>query len=366
MRMIALAVDDSSLAAPRGPLRPLSVAPMVDRTDRCFRAALRAVTVRTLLYTEMISVATALGHDRERVLGFDALERPLCLQLGGDDPVRLAEATREATALGYDEVDLNCGCPSARVQVGRFGAVLMKDPARVAACVEAMRAATHVPVTVKHRLGVDELDRYEDVDRFVRIVAAAGADRLVIHARKAWLRGLQPAQNRSVPPLSYAWVYRLKAEHASLRIEINGGIMDLRQAHEHLAAGLDGVMIGRAVYDDPMVLAGADAWIDGDPRAAPPAVACTGAAARIAALRSLLPYVERRMSEGLRLHAITRHLFGFVHGLPGARRFRRAIGEGSRSARAGPELLEAALAVLEASVSVRERSRADDQPPSTR
>lgn len=364
--MLGLAVDGSPLASPRGPLRPLSVAPMVDRTDRCFRAALRAVTARTLLYTEMISVAAALGRDRERVLGFDALERPLCLQLGGDDPVRLGEAAREATALGYDELDLNCGCPSARVQEGRFGAVLMKDPARVAACVEAMRTATHVPVTVKHRLGVDELDRYEDVDRFVRIVAAAGADRLVIHARKAWLHGLRPAQNRSVPPLSHAWVHRLKAEHPSLRIEINGGIVDLRQAHEHLAAGLDGVMIGRAAYDDPMVLAGADAWIDGDPRAAPPAPVRTDAAARIAALRSLLPYVERRMSEGVRLHAITRHLFGFVHGLPGARRFRRVLGEGSRSAGAGPELLEAVLVALEAGAPAHQRSRADDQLPSTR
>lgn len=345
--MLGPAVDGSPLAEPRGPLRPLSVAPMVDRTDRCFRAALRAVTRRTLLYTEMISVAAALGRDRDRVLGFDALERPLCLQLGGDDPARLAEAAREATARGYDELDLNCGCPSARVQEGRFGAVLMKDPARVAACVEAMRAATHVPVTVKHRLGVDELDRYDDVDRFVRTVAAAGADRFVIHARKAWLRGLSPAENRSVPPLRYAWVHRLKAEHPGLRIEINGGIVDLMQAHEQLAAGLDGVMIGRAAYDDPMTLAGADAWLADDPRALAPAPTRTDAAARIAALRSLLPYVERRMSEGVRLHAITRHLFGFVHGLPGARRFRRALGEGSRGAGAGPELLAAALSELE-------------------
>lgn len=367
MRVCSPRVDGLPLASPRGPLRPLSVAPMVDRTDRCFRAALRAVTRRTLLYSEMISVAAALGRDRDRVLGFDALERPLCLQLGGDDPTRLAEAAREATARGYDELDLNCGCPSARVQEGSFGAVLMKDPARVAACVQAMRAATHVPVTVKHRLGVDDLDRYEDVDRFVRIVTEAGADRFVIHARKAWLHGLSPAQNRSVPPLRYEWVHRLKAEHPALRIEINGGIVDLSQAHEQLAAGLDGVMIGRAAYDDPMVLAGADAWLAGDPRGLAPAPARTDAAARIAALRSLLPYVERRMSAGVRLHAITRHLHGFVHGLPGARRFRRTLGEGSRSADAGPELLAAALSELERVEPAAQGARGvTDQLPSTR
>jgi tRNA-dihydrouridine synthase A len=334
---------------------------MVDRTDRSFRAAMRAVTRRTLLYTEMISVGAALGRDRERVLGFDALERPLALQLGGDDPARLAEATRVATALGYDELDLNCGCPSARVQEGRFGAVLMKDPARVAACVEAMRAATHLPVTVKHRLGVDELDRFEDVVRFVRLVAAAGADRFVIHARKAWLQGLSPAENRSVPPLRHAWVHRLKAEHPGLRIELNGGITELGQAFEQLAAGLDGVMIGRAAYDDPMVLAGADTWLERDPSASPPAPAPTDAAARIAALRSLLPYVEARVAAGARLHAITRHLFGFVHGLPGARRFRRMLGEGARQAGAGPEVLEAALAALEPGGPVP--ALALDQPP---
>jgi len=320
---------------------------MVDRTDRWFRAVLRTVTRRTLLYTEMISVKAALGRDRERVLGFDAVERPLALQLGGDDPARLAEAARVASALGYDELDLNCGCPSSRVQDGCFGAVLMKDPARVAACVEAMRAATPLPVTVKHRLGVDALDRFEDVERFVRIVAAAGADRLVVHARKAILHGLSPAQNRSVPPLRPAWVHRLKAEHPRLRIEINGGITTLAEAFEQLAAGLDGVMVGRAVYDDPMVLAGADAWLDGDPGARPPALVPADAVARIAVLTSLLPYVERQLADGVRLHAITRHLHGFVHGVPGARCFRRALGEGSRRPGAGPEVLQAAIAWLE-------------------
>jgi tRNA-dihydrouridine synthase A len=317
---------------------------MVDRTDRCFRMVLRAVTRRTLLYTEMTTTTAALGRERERVLGFDEEERPLALQLGGDDPARLAEAARVATELGYDEIDLNCGCPSPRVRAGRFGVVLMRDPARVAACVEAMRAATSRPVTVKHRLGVDELDRFEDVERFVRIVAAAGADRLVVHARKALLHG-SPARNRSVPPLRYAWVHRLKAEHPAARIEINGGIVDLQQAFEQLAV-VDGVMIGRAAYDDPMVLAGADVWLAGDPRERPPASEAVDAAARIAVLRSLLPYVQRCLDRGVRLHAITRHVYGLVHGLPGARRFRRELGEGSRRVGAGPEVLEAAIAAL--------------------
>jgi tRNA-dihydrouridine synthase A len=351
--MLGRTVDGSPLPARRGPLRPLSVAPMVDRTDRCFRVVMRAVTRRTLLYTEMISVAAALGRDRERVLGFDDVERPLAVQLGGDDPARLAEACRVATALGYDEIDLNCGCPSARVQEGRFGAVLMKDPARVAACVAAMRAATPLPVTVKHRLGVDAVDRYEDVACFVRGVAAAGADRFIVHARKAWLSGLSPADNRCVPPLRWEWVHRLKAEHPTLRIEVNGGITTLSQAFEHLGAGLDGVMIGRAAYDDPMSLAGADAWLAGDPHAHAPAAARTDAAARLAVLSSLVPAIEQGLARGLRLHAFTRHLLGLVHGLPGARRFRRELGEGSRRAGAGPEVLVAAIGSLAAAADDR-------------
>lgn len=317
---------------------------MVDRTDRHFRVVMRAVTRQTLLYTEMISANAALGRDRERVLGFAAVERPLALQLGGDDPAQLAEATRVATVLGYDEIDLNCGCPSSRVQDGRFGAVLMKDPQRVAACVEAMRAVTTRPVTVKHRLGVDDHDRYEDVERFVRIVGEAGADRLVVHARKAWLHGLSPARNRSVPPLRHAWVHRLKAEHPELRIEVNGGITDLQQASQHLAAGLDGVMIGRAVYEDPMVLAGADAWL-ADAAGSPTAVV-PDAAARLAVLRSLLPYAEASCVAGWRLSAIARHMFGLVHGLPGARRFRRELGAGAWRPGAGVQVLEAAIAAL--------------------
>lgn len=321
---------------------------MVDRTDRCFRLALRTVTRRTLLYTEMISVKAALGRDRERVLGFDPEERPLALQLGGDDPVRLAEAARVAAALGYDELDLNCGCPSSRVQEGRFGAVLMKHPDRVAECVAAMRAAVALPVTVKHRLGVDDEDRYEDVARFVARVAAAGADRLVVHARKALLQGLSPADNRRVPPLRHAWVHRLKAEHPALRIELNGGIASLREAAEHVAAGLDGVMIGRAAYDDPLVLAGADAWLAGAANDAVAASDAVDAAARLRVLARLVPAAERALAGGLRLHAFTRHLHGFARGLPGARRFRCELGDHARHPGAGPEVLEAAIARLAA------------------
>ena len=246
----------------RGLPRPLCVAPMVDRTDRHFRMVMRAVSRRTLLYTEMIPVNAALGPAGPRVLAFDPRERPLSLQLGGDDPARLAEAARLAEELGYDEVDLNCGCPSARVQAGRFGVVLMKEPAVVADCVAAMRASTSLPVTVKHRLGVDSIDRYEDVERFVAIVAEAGADRFIVHARKAWLRGLSPKQNREVPPLRPQWVHRLKLEHPRLRVVLNGGIGSLDEAFVHLDAGIDGVMIGRAAYDDPMIFASADARLE--------------------------------------------------------------------------------------------------------
>ncbi|MEM7160554.1 MAG: tRNA dihydrouridine(20/20a) synthase DusA [Myxococcota bacterium] len=343
-----------SSKSPRGPAYPLSVAPMVDRTDRHYRVIMRAVTRRTLLYTEMISLSAALGRDQARVLGFDPIERPVSLQLGGDDPARLAEAAAVATAMGYDEIDLNCGCPSPRVQQGRFGVILMKDPARVAQCVEAMRKATPLPVTVKQRLGVDDLDQYEHAADFVAQVADAGADRVIVHARKAWLQGLSPAQNRTVPPLRWSWVHRLKAEHPSLRVEINGGITTLAQAADHLQQGLDGVMIGRAAYDDPMLFANADALIDAHERGEPwPADEPTNRVdsnQRFAVLRSLLPYVERSVEQGHRLSFVTRHFMGFVHGLPGARRFRRCLSEQARLPGASTKLLASAIDELEANV----------------
>lgn len=351
------------MTEPRGLRRWLSVAPMVDRSDRHFRVMMRAITRETLLYTEMISVSAALGPRAERVLAFDPEERPLALQLGGDEPTRLAQATERATVAGYDEVDLNCGCPSARVQAGRFGVVLMKDPLRVAACVRAMRSATSLPVTVKHRLGVDDLDRYDDVRRFVEQVAEAGADRFIVHARKAWLKGLSPKQNREVPPLRPAWVHRLKAEFPSLLIEINGGIDGLASALPHLRDGLDGVMIGRAAYDDPMIFAGADEVSRALDRGIRPTLREPPTPGeRISVVRSLEPAMRRVVERGDRLSSFVRHVLGLVQGLPGARRFRRQAIEGTRSADAPVEVVMDALSRLEMAV-----TQADDQlGPSTR
>jgi tRNA-dihydrouridine synthase A len=241
----------------RGRTRAISVAPMMDRTDRHFRRMLRLLSAETLLYTEMVTCAAILNGDREHLLGFDPREHPIALQLGGDDPAALAECARIAAGLGYDEINLNVGCPSDRVQSGNFGACLMREPDRVAASVEAMRAAVGLPVTVKHRIGVDELDRYEDMLGFVDVVAAAGCDRFSVHARKAWLSGLSPKQNRSVPPLRHAEVHRLKRERPALVVEINGGITNLDEAGAQLDH-VDAVMIGRAAWDNPYLFAEVD------------------------------------------------------------------------------------------------------------
>ncbi len=322
---------------------------------------MRAVTRRMLLYTEMIPVTGALGPAGPRILAFDPRERPLSLQLGGDDPARLAEAAGLAEELGYDEVDLNCGCPSARVQAGRFGVVLMKDPPAVARCVAAMREATSLPVTVKHRLGVDAVDRYEDVLRFIEVVAGAGADRFIVHARKAWLRGLSPKQNREVPPLRPEWVHRLKSEHPRLRITLNGGIRSLEEAFGHLDAGIDGVMIGRAAYDDPMIFARADARLEAreESREWPPEASLVRSSERIAALRSLLPYIEQWTDEGGRLSHVARHMVGLVHGLAGARQFRRTLVEGARDPSVGAVLVREVVDELERRVTTHEHRVAE-------
>jgi tRNA-dihydrouridine synthase A len=322
-------------AARRGLLRPLSVAPMMDRTDRHFRAFLRGITRRTLLYTEMITTGAVLHGDRDHLLGHDEVERPLALQLGGDDPGELARAAALAAEWGYDEVNLNVGCPSDRVQKGRFGACLMAEPERVAAAVAAMRDAVDLPVTVKHRIGIDEADRYEDMLRFVTMVAAAGCDRFSVHARKAWLSGLSPKENRTVPPLRYELVHRLKRELPHLAVEINGGILDLAAAREHLAAGVDAVMIGRAAYDDPYLLAAADRDLFGD-AAEPPS--------RREVLARLLPYVERQLARGVPLQRLSRHFLGLFAGRPGARAWKRHLAEHAHRPGAGPEVLLAAAA----------------------
>lgn len=307
---------------------------MMDRTDRHFRVFLRRITRRTLLYTEMIPVGAVLHGDRDKALGFNPDEKPLALQLGGSDPDDLAACARVAEDWGYDEVNLNVGCPSSRVREGEFGVCLMGRPERVAEGVAAMRAATRLPVTVKHRIGFDDLDRYEDMHRFVEIVAAAGCDRFSVHARKAWLSGLSPKDNRNVPPLRYEDVYRLKRELPDLVIEINGGISSLDDVVGHLDH-VDGVMVGRAAYDDPYFLAPVDRDLYGEDTAVP---------TRREVVLGLLPYVEACRSRDVYLKHVTRHVLGLVSGVRGAKAWRRHLSESAHKPGAGAEVLLDALA----------------------
>jgi len=311
---------------------------MMDRTDRHFRAFLRRITRRTLLYTEMVTTGAVLCGDRQRLLAFDREERPLALQLGGDDPGDLAECARIAEAMGYDEVNLNVGCPSERVLRGRFGACLMAQPERVRDAVAAMRSAVALPVTVKHRIGVDRLDRFEDLCHFVDIVASSGCDRFAIHARLAWLQGVSPKDNRSVPPLRYQDVYRLKQERPGLAIEINGGIHTLEQAAMHLGQ-VDGVMIGRAAWDDPYLFAVADQRFY---------QAATPALRRREIALAMLPRIEQQCMAGVSLAHLTRGMIHLFRGCPGARAWRRALSEESRAPGAGPEVIVRALERLDA------------------
>jgi tRNA-dihydrouridine synthase A len=293
----------------------------------------RLMTRRTRLYTEMVTVPAILHGPKARLLDFSPEEHPVALQLGGSDPRDLAAAVRIARDWGYDEVNLNCGCPSDRVQSGCFGAVLMERPALVADCVAAMAAESPVPVTVKCRIGVDDQDPQEILPRFLETVARAGVSHFIIHARKAWLQGLSPKENREIPPLDYPLVLAMKARFPELTISLNGGVASLAQAKDLLAQGLDGVMIGRAAYHDPaQVLIGADAlW--GDPFAPTPHQV----------VRDMLPYVRAHLAAGGRLHQITRHMLGLFHGQPGAKAWRQVLSvDGTRDG-AGPEVLEAAL-----------------------
>ena len=320
----------------RGGLWPLSVAPMMERTDRHFRWIARRLTKRTLLYTEMVTTGAVLHGDRDEILGWSPEdEAPVALQLGGDDPADLATCARIGVELGYDEINLNVGCPSDAVQRGRFGACLMGEPQRVADAVAAMRAAVAVPVTVKHRIGIDDRDRYEDLENFVRIVAAAGCDRFTVHARKAWLNGLSPKQNRTVPPLRYEDVHRLKREHPDLVIEINGGIRTLDATLEQLEL-VNGVMIGRAAYDDPMMLARADERIFLEENA-------NAALTRRELLEQTLPYIETWHARGLPLRVIARHLHGLFSGVPGARAWKRALADRVLRRDATPEAFRTAI-----------------------
>ena len=332
------------------PAHRFSVAPMLDYTDRHFRVLMRQISRRSLLYTEMV-VAQALHHCRqeasadaraaarlERLIGFDPCERPLALQLGGDDPQLLADAARLAADRGYDEVNLNVGCPSEKVQKGRFGACLMAEPEVVARCVAAMAGASPLPVTVKHRIGIDERDSYAELLQFVDTVAAAGAQRFSVHARKAWLEGLDPKQNRTIPPLRHELVHQLKRDRPALTIELNGGLQDLESCQEQLQQ-VDGVMVGRAAYDHPLRWAPVDPLLFGD-TSQPLASAST-------VVRGLIPYSERWCSSGGRLWAIARHLVQVVEGVSGARHWRRDLGKAAAERTAGPEVLEAAALQLE-------------------
>jgi tRNA-dihydrouridine synthase A len=320
------------------------VAPMMEWTDRHCRYFLRLISRRTFLYTEMVTAEAVLYGNRERVLGFSPEEHPVGLQLGGCDPEKLAQAAKVGVEYGYDEINLNVGCPSDRVQSGRFGACLMAEPELVAACVSAMGDAVNVPVTVKCRIGIDDQDAEESLDRFVETVARAGCKTFVVHARKAWLKGLSPKENREVPPLDYERVHRLKRHRPDFEIILNGGIESLSAALTELPQ-VDGVMLGRAAYADPYLLAEVDRAVFASDETAP---------SRLDALDKFTPYVGRQLAQGARLNQMTRHILGLFHGQPRARAFRRYLAEHAHLDGAGLEVLAAARRIVDG----EERGRA--------
>jgi len=317
------------------PLSPrLSVAPMMDWTDRHCRMLHRTLSARTLLYTEMVTTGAVLHGDRERLLRFDPGEHPVALQLGGSEPADVAAAARIGEDLGYDEINLNVGCPSDRVQSGRFGACLMREPQRVADCMAAAIAAVRIPATVKCRIGVDDQDPEESLFALVDLCAQAGVGTFVVHARKAWLDGLSPKENRDVPPLDYGLVHRLKAQRPALTIVINGGLKTLEEGLAHIEAGLDGAMFGRAAYHEPAILGRADRLLfDADAAEVSPE----------AAVRAYRPYIAAELARGTHLYAIVRHMLGLFHGRPGARTWRRILTVEGVKAGAGLEVVDHAL-----------------------
>lgn len=313
----------------------LSCAPMMDWTDRHCRYLHRLMSRHVLLYSEMVTAPAVIHGDRDRLIGYHPAEHPVALQLGGSDPVLLAQAARIATDMGYGEVNLNCGCPSDRVQSGFFGAVLMENPALVAECVAAMIAAVDIPVTVKCRIGVDDQTPSDVLPDFIARVSAAGVDRLSIHARKAWLQGLSPKENRDIPPLDHDLVIAMKALFPHLHVSVNGGITSLDQAQDFLDRGLDGVMIGRAAYHTPCdILLDADARIYADPH---------GRSAEDV-VHLMLPYIADHLQSGGRLGQVTRHMLGMFQGRPGAKAWRRHLSEHAHQDGAGPQTVLAALA----------------------
>jgi len=314
--------------------RRFSIAPMMDWTDTHCRVLHRLLTARTLLYTEMVTAEAILHGDRKKLLSFDANEHPVALQLGGSEPGRLAEAARIADAFGYDEINLNVGCPSDRVQSGRFGACLMREPGLVASCVAAMRGAVSLPVTVKCRIGVDEQEPEVALRALIRACADAGITSFAVHARKAWLEGLSPKENRDVPPLDYDLVARVKQENPALEIVLNGGIQTLDEAEAHLSR-FDGVMLGRAAYQNPAMLVDIDQRFFGGP-----------ARDLDTAIEGYCDYVERKAADGVRLNSMTKHMLGLFNGRPGARAFRRHLSENGSRDGAGITVLREALDFL--------------------
>jgi tRNA-dihydrouridine synthase A len=319
-----------------GRMAVLSVAPMMEWTDRHCRYFLRRLSRGCLLYTEMVTTGAVLHGDRARVLKYHPDEHPLALQLGGADPSALAECARIAESLGFDEINLNVGCPSDRVRSGRFGACLMAEPGLVARCVEAMRRAVSVPVTVKSRIGIDDQEEWPALRSFVETVAAAGCSRFVVHARKAWLTGLSPKENREIPPLRYDLVYRLKEERPDLAVVLNGGVTSLEAADRHLGH-VDGVMLGRAAYQNPFLLAEADRRYFGS-RQAPPD--------RHAVAEAMAGYLEAELAAGTPLAAMTRHMLGLFQGMPGARAWRRCLSEQAHRPNASIAVVRDALAAV--------------------
>ena len=327
-------MNDNSQNSEKKISRRFAVAPMMEWTDRHCRFFHRLLTRKALIYTEMLTTGAVLHGDRQRLLGFDPFEHPVALQLGGSEPAALAASARVGEEFGYDEINLNVGCPSDRVQEGRFGACLMMEPALVADCVAVMKAAVKVPVTVKCRLGVDEQNPEQALFSFTEAVKAAGADALIVHARKAWLKGLSPRENREVPPLDYAILHRLKRAHSDLAIVLNGGIANLEQVKAQLAH-VDGVMMGRAAYQEPWRLLAVDPLLFGESASFP--------SSKDAAL-ALVPYIERELAKGVRLHAITRHVLGLFRSVRGARAFRRHLATEGVKPEASASVMADALA----------------------
>ncbi|MBF2064322.1 MAG: tRNA dihydrouridine(20/20a) synthase DusA [Calothrix sp. C42_A2020_038] len=333
MNQVTLSNTSQIINSARKNYYPLSVAPMMDRTDRHFRYFMRQITKKTLLYTEMVTSAAILHGDQERLLGFSPEEKPLVLQVGGDDPKQLAQCARIASDMGYDEINLNVGCPSSRVQDGNFGACLMTQPDKVANCVAAMIAAVNLPISVKHRIGIDDIDSYDDMANFVSIISKAGCRVFNVHARKAWLKGLSPKENRDIPPLRYSDVHRLKAEFPHLFIEINGGFLTLEQVHEQLQF-VDAVMIGRAAYDNPYMFAFADSQIYGENIKAP---------TRYQVVEAMYPYIDEWVAKGLKLNKITRHMLQLFAGQPGSRAWKQHLTEYSCREGANSKVVAQAL-----------------------